>query len=161
MAQDTEINDTKLPPQRREHVSAARIYTQVPISASDTRPREKESLDNIVGRTPTWRHPPGFVEWLGAKLAIGVLIAIGVMVIGFVGAWWYTLPTFTEVKAALGASSAPAEQVIETFKTLREAHSVQVREFFQLVVTTTLVPLFTLLIGYAFGRQQRENGNNK
>jgi hypothetical protein len=47
-----------------------------------------------VGRTPTWRHPPGFVEWLGAKLAIGVLAAIGVMVMGFVGAWWYTLPTF-------------------------------------------------------------------
>jgi hypothetical protein len=23
------------------------------------------------------------------------------------------------------------------------------------------VPLFTLLIGYTFGRQQRENGNNK
>jgi hypothetical protein len=93
-----------------------------------------------VGRTPTWRHPPGFVEWLGAKLAIGVLAAIGVRVMGFVGAWWYTLPTFTEVKTALGDSSAPAEQVIETFKTLREAHSVQVREFFQLVVTTPWCP---------------------
>lgn len=96
------------------------------------------------------------MEWFGARLAGRLLLCIGALVGFFVLIWWSTQPSLLEVAQALGGNPDPGK-LVETFTKLQEAHSKWVLDFFQPVVVTTLVPLSTLLAGYAFGSQQRQN----
>ena len=70
-------------------------------------------------------------------------------------AWWFTRPSPEEAQLLLGTDATPKE-ILEALRDLRRDHFDQLRELFQLVVLSGLVPLFTLLAGYAFGTRERE-----
>jgi hypothetical protein len=103
-------------------------------------------IQEIVSQVPSFSTLPSWMEWFGARLAAGLLLCIVVLVGGFVLAWWSTQPSLAEVAQVLG-DKPEAGKLLETFTQLRVAHSKWVLDFFQPVVVTTLVPLFTLLPG--------------
>jgi hypothetical protein len=101
---------------------------------------------------------PTFLELSGVWLAGLVLLVICVLGVAFVVTWWWTRPSLTEVQALFG-SSGSAKEVLEALRALRSAHFGELRDLFQIVVLSGLVPLFTLLAGYAFGSGQRDKGS--
>jgi len=78
----------------------------------------------------------------------------------FLIAWWFTRPSIAEVQKMLNDSAEPKE-VVELLRNLRRDHFDYFRDLFQLVVLSGLVPLFTLLVGYAFGSREREKGEQE
>jgi hypothetical protein len=138
-------------------------------------PKEKVSITDVLaelpelsekGKTPSISitsltegllapHPPTFQQWHGARLANRVLWFICGLAFVFLGAWWFTRPSIAEVKDLLG-SSVNGKELLEALRNLRTDHFNAFRDLFQLVVMSGLVPLFTLLAGYAFGARQAE-----
>lgn len=111
------------------------------------------SLEGISGELPTFREPPSFSEWFGARLASRLLWVICGLAVVFFGFWWLTRPTLAEVRPLAGSDP---KEVLETLRNLQRDHFDQFRDLFQLIVLSGLVPLFTLLVGYVFGARQRE-----
>lgn len=112
-------------------------------------------LPGIFGSLPELREPPSFSEWFGARLASRLLWVICTLATAFLVAWWFTRPALTEVQQLLGPA-AQGKDPVEVLRGLRRDHFEQFRDLFQIVVLSGLVPLFTLLAGYAFGARQRE-----
>ncbi len=82
----------------------------------------------------------------GMKLALWVGIVI-LMVIGFVCVDWVcTIPP----RPALGAT----RDIIDNYKDLRSAATDDASKLFTLVVLTSLLPVFTAILGYIFGSKQ-------
>lgn len=107
----------------------------------------------IVEKPPTW------VQALGGRLASRVLWFVCGLAVLFLIAWWLTRPSLEEVQRILDASAEPktqAKEIVELLRDLRRDHFDHFRDLFQLVVLSGLVPLFTLLAGYAFGSSERE-----
>ena len=122
----------------------------------DVRPAE-DRISEIAGRLGSVR-PPSFQELAGARLATVVLGVICGLAVAFLVTWWWTRPSLAEVQALVG-SSGSAKEVLEALQALRSAHFGELRDLFQIVVLSGLVPLFTLLAGYAFGSRQRDKGS--
>ena len=120
--------------------------------------KSRTLLSDIAEELPSLRTQPTWIEWFGARLAKMVLLFIGFLLLLFVLIWWSTLPSISEVGTALGPNPDPVK-LAEAFNKIRESHTQWVTEFFQPVVVTTLLPIFTLLAGYAFGSQQTNRGN--
>ena len=99
--------------------------------------------------------PQTYLEQWGVWLAGLVLSVICVLAVAFLVTWWWTRPALAEVQALFG-SSGPAKDILEALQALRTAHFAELRDLFQIVVLSGLVPLFTLLAGYAFGSRQRD-----
>ena len=132
--------------------------------AQSTTPSESQFQPNQKARVPFagiseevlgFRERPSFVQWLGGRLASRVLWFVCAMVVAFSGAWWLTRPCLTEVQNILGSSADPKD-VVEILRELQRDHFDQFQGLFQLLVLSALVPLFTLLAGYAFGTRQME-----
>ncbi|HEX9731200.1 MAG TPA: hypothetical protein VGG06_04340 [Thermoanaerobaculia bacterium] len=105
-------------------------------------------------RTPD---PESYLEWSGVRQMTIVLVIICVAVVGFLAAWALTVPTIEDVRAlAGGASPADPQAAAELLDGLREGHMSRFRDLFQLLVMSALVPLFTLLAGYVFGKSSSE-----
>lgn len=64
-------------------------------------------------------------------------------------------PSLAEIQALFG-SSGSYQEVLEALQALRSARFGELRDLFQIVVLSGLVPLFTL---YAFGSRQRDTGS--
>jgi len=126
-----------------------------PEGQAESGQKRQISFSGLFGQIPEFREPPSFHEWFGARLASRLLWVICALVTVFLIAWWLTRPTLLEVQHILGAS-AGAKDVLETLLALRRDHFEQFRDLFQLVILSALVPLFTLMAGYAFGTRQRE-----
>lgn len=89
---------------------------------------------------------------------------------------WVTSPmTLEEAQAILGKDAKPEQvaglqdrwakatrvetpKVVESFGTLVKIHNDGFRDMFQLVVLSALVPIFTLLAGYVFGKRDSSPG---
>ena len=99
--------------------------------------------------------PSTFVQWFGARLLSRLLWVICGSVAVFLLSWWITRPSVAEVQDLFGAS-ANAKEVLDALSILRRDHFDQFRDLFQLLILSVLVPLFTLLAGYAFGTRQME-----
>lgn len=128
--------------------------------AEDTAQSERDQevrvrLPGIFGSLPELREPPSFTEWFGASLASRLLWVICTLAVAFLVAWWLTRPSLTEVQQLFNPSTQ-GKDLVETLLNLRREHFEQFRDLFQIVVLSGLVPLFTLLAGYAFGARQRE-----
>jgi Sec-independent protein secretion pathway component TatC len=104
---------------------------------------------------PTFREPPSFPEWFGARLASRLLWVICGLAVVFLVVWWATRPTLVEVRQWLGVNVA-SQELLTHARNLQQDHFDQFRDLFQLIVMSGLIPLFTLLAGYAFGARQRE-----
>lgn len=103
--------------------------------------------------------PASYLEWSGIRQMTIVLGIICLAVVGFLGAWALTVPTIEDVRALAGGAALDDAQVAaELLNELREGHLNRFREMFQLLVMSALVPLFTLLAGYVFGKSSRARG---
>ena len=115
--------------------------------------KTRESVEEIVQKEPAPRELIRFRVKFGAWLAGLLLGVICALVVIFLVAWWTTRPSLAEVQQLFGAST-DTRDVLDALSTLRRDHFDQVRDLFQLVVLSALVPLFTLLAGYAFGTRE-------
>lgn len=127
--------------------------------AAETEERQSTTIGNLTDRLlPSFHTPPSWIEWFGAQLAFWILVVIGVLVVLFVIIWWATLPSMQDISAGLKPSDST--QLVTAYNQIRESHTKWVTDFFQAVVVSTLVPIFTLLAGYVFGSQRQEAGKN-
>ncbi|MBM3237048.1 hypothetical protein FJZ31_12220 [Candidatus Poribacteria bacterium] len=112
-------------------------------------------------QVPEFREPkPTWLEWFLSNLVRYFLWFICGLAVLFLLAWWFTRPSLAEVHQLFGAEAKPNE-VLEAFRGLQRDHFDQFRDLFQIIVLSALLPLFTLLAGYAFGsrEKQREQSN--
>lgn len=136
--------------------------------------RPQERVDEIVERLPEFGvpKPATFLEATGARQMAALLAVICIVTGLFLVAWWTTRPGLKDVEALLKSTAgtpAPvieADKLVETLGKLQRDHTEQFRSLFQLVVMSALLPLFTLLAGYVFGKTQAtparaENGERK
>jgi phosphate/sulfate permease len=92
-----------------------------------------------------------------------LLVVICVFALIFVIAWALTIPKSSEVQLMAGCMGTDGKcidtgKLIEGYSKLRADHLDQLKSVFQIVVSSTLVPLFTLLAGYVFGKGEAATG---
>ena len=144
----------------RSRVPIASVFDEVgEVPPRVPSPQARQPIAGIFGEVPTFRERPTFHEWFGAILASRLLWFICGLALAFVAGWWWTRPTLAEIQSLLGSSADPKE-VVDTLEKLQSNHFDHFRGIFQLVVLSGLVPLFTLLAGYAFGSRARQEGTN-
>lgn len=150
MTQSTDSSESQ--PERgvRTQVPLSGVVSEVPFGGSPSR-REAPVTVSSIGQGISIFQPRRFAARLVGYL-LGVVCAI---VAGFLAIWWLTRPSLAEVQSIFGPSAAPKE-IIDTLRELRRDHLDQFRDLFQLVVLSGLVPLLTLLAGYAFGTREKE-----
>ncbi|MBP7052457.1 MAG: hypothetical protein KBE65_15700 [Phycisphaerae bacterium] len=104
--------------------------------------------------------PKSFIESWGVRFMLVLLIAIVLITGVFLFGWLVTRPTMSDVttilepKDANDASALTAR--IDALEKLCQNHLDNYRDLFQLLILGGLVPLFTLIAGYVFGRNQAE-----
>ena len=115
---------------------------------------------SYLEQSRTWRKsfpkvdtpPRTYLEWTGSWQMSSVLGVICFVTVGLVLSWGSTRPTIQEAQAFAGANADP-EASLRVLIQLRDEHFENYRDMFQLVVLSGLVPLFTLLAGYVFGKR--------
>ena len=121
-------------------------------------PRPRERVADVVRDFPEIGapRPTTFLELTGTRQMSFVLGVICVVTVAFLVAWWASRPALQHAEALLrgstGTGQLDADKVVETLGKLQRDHTEHFRNVFQLVVMSALVPLFTLLAGYVFGR---------
>ena len=116
-----------------------------------------EVIDAIPSLDPS--QPRSHLEKKGTLAMLMLLWAICISVVLFLLCWWCTRPSQTDVKdlaVALAGQNATvsAEQLREVLVAMRQEHSTSLKDLFQTLVLSGLVPLFTLIAGYLFGKGQ-------
>jgi len=104
--------------------------------------------------------PKTFLEFWGVKFMLLLLVAI-VAITGLLGiAWFCTRPSMSDLTAIIGRAdpndAASATPRIDALQKICRNHLDSYRDLFQLLILGGLVPLFTLIAGYVFGRTQAE-----
>lgn len=128
----------------------------------DTPDKERsEQAEEILDRFPEIGPPKprSFLEWSGSRQMTAVLAVICVMAFGCLLSWTLTQPTLADAQALAG-SLPDGQTTIQAFTQLRDDHAKNYRDMFQSVVLSGLVPLFTLLAGYVFGRGRAGSGED-
>ena len=98
--------------------------------------------------------PPTYREVVVARLLGRLLYVICALAAVFLGLWTATRPSLAQVGDLLGSSADP-KAALDALHNLRRDHFDHFRSLFQLLVLSGLVPLFTLLAGYAFGTREK------
>lgn len=106
------------------------------------------------------RERPTFQQLKGARLTEVILWFIAGLIVIFVIGWWLTRPTVADVQTILGEAASGKEK-LEALQSLRSEHFNAFRDLFQLAVASVLVPIFTLLAGYAFGSREAERARGR
>lgn len=123
------------------------------------------SITELVQDVPRFRKPLAFKEWFSSKLVSRLLWFICALAVGIIVVWLSTRPTLADAHSLTKSTSTTAKvaasEVVETLRTLRKDHFEQFKSLFQLIVLSGLVPLFTLMAGYAFGGKEREGEENE
>jgi predicted PurR-regulated permease PerM len=120
-----------------------------------------EPFEEIRPRPSTWLEKYGVIQMMSLLATIGLLSVLFLLI------WWATLPGPRDVQTLLteltgkAPSDLKADQALDLYAKLRQAHTQQVRDLFQLIVMSAIVPLFTLLAGYVFGKSKAEGGTGK
>lgn len=106
--------------------------------------------------------PKTFLEWSGTWQMSLLLGFICLLAGGFLWGWVASRPDLQDAVALVQAAREAGDETVvdsqelsQLLSDLQKAHSDQFGDLFQLVVMTALVPLFTLLAGYVFGRGQQ------
>jgi len=104
--------------------------------------------------------PKSFLESWGVKFMLVLLVAIVLITLVFLVGWLATRPAMSDVTTILGPTdandAASLTARIDAFEKLCQNHLDHYRDLFQLLILGGLVPLFTLIAGYVFGRNQAE-----
>ncbi len=128
---------------------------QSPQRVSLSPPAEQVPVSDIYSAWPTKPRQPTFQELMGTRLASGVLVVICTLTVVFLFVWWFTRPSVEEIRTILG-NDVNGKELLEALRNLRTDHFNELRDLFQLLVVSSLVPLFTLLAGYSFGARQKQ-----
>jgi ABC-type spermidine/putrescine transport system permease subunit I len=107
-----------------------------------------------------------FLEFFGVWLMAGLIVAMAIIIVVLLSAWWWTMPDCQQVMRMLSsegrAQSIEPDKFLQLWTKLEEAHTQMFTSIFQTVVLSGLVPIFTLLAGYVFGKAQAvESGRKK
>jgi Tfp pilus assembly protein PilO len=102
---------------------------------------------------PRWRDRPTFKEYFGMLMAIATLVVVSILILAFFAVWASTRPTLADAVAQAEVLQQPAAQLL---RELQVEHFEQYRDAFQLFVLSGIVPLFTLIAGYAFGSARKK-----
>jgi len=124
--------------------------------------------------------PSTYLEYMGLWLmliALGAIVVVGIVT---VVSWTATRPTLAsltdilptattidDARDALGSAASHQEIItyldeapiakpadaVEMYKTIRQEHTASVTDLFQTVVVSALLPIFTLIAGYVFGKE--------
>ena len=121
------------------------------IPTKETHEEARKIFDQFPKIGPP--RPASFLEWSGVTQMTAVLAVICAVAVGFLLSWAVTQPTLEEARALVGSGQDP-QATVQVLTQLREAHTKNHQEMFQAVVLSVLVPLFTLLAGYVFGRSR-------
>jgi hypothetical protein len=118
----------------------------------EERPRSKQLTEGTKDK-------PTFTQLIGWKFGIILLWVILGFAVVTAAAWWLTQPTLEEIKSLL-PTPATGDDIRNLVRDLQNDHFQRYRDVFQLFVISTLVPLFTLVVGYAFGARERQNNSD-
>lgn len=129
---------------------------------------EIDTIDDLVKKVPEVGipKPQSFLEWSGVFQMAVLLGVICLAVFAFIFIWWNTLPTVQNTAQLLASSSSQAqpqdpEKILQLWAKLQEAHTQTCTSVFQTIVLTGLIPLFTLLAGYVFGKSHAGGNQQK
>ena len=129
-----------------------------------------------------------YLELQGSTMMTITLVVICLVAVAYCATWWVTRPTADDVAAlysteavtkqiaSLASGAEPVkpdqlkavlsahptgsgEQMAKSLEALRLSHSTMLRESFQVVIGSGLLPIFTLLAGYVFGKRSDANSN--
>jgi hypothetical protein len=131
-----------------------------PKVTPDQRLQSIKKYQEVLEGLPKFREPPSFSEYVASDLIRILLWVICGLVLVFLIIWAFTRPTVDQVRALVG-SAADAKMLLEALSSLQRDHFDQFNRLFQLLVLSGLVPLFTLLAGYAFGSRQRQKAKEQ
>lgn len=130
-----------------------------------------------------------YLELQGSTMMTITLVVICVVAVAYCVTWWFTRPTTADVAslysteavtkqiASLASGPEPVkpeqlqavltahptgsgEQMAKSLDTLRTSHGTMLRESFQVVIGSGLLPIFTLLAGYVFGKRSDANSTS-
>ena len=119
---------------------------------------EQIFLSQYANETFPYQRKPTFPEVHGARLALIALVVICGISVGLFIAWIVTMPSIGELQAlGLIANGDTSSEII---RSIRAAHTSTFGELFKNIVLAGLVPLFTLLAGYAFGTSRRASSDS-
>ncbi|HRD65253.1 MAG TPA: hypothetical protein PKY50_03775 [Candidatus Competibacter sp.] len=130
----------------------------------------KEGQVPLKGLGEDWRgvvrERPTFQQFKGAYLAEMVLWFIFGLLAIMLLAWCATYPNVADLEAVLGKAADGStmeigKERLQALQSLRSEHANAFRDLFQLAVASVLVPIFTLLAGYAFGSREAEKAGNQ
>ncbi len=117
----------------------------------------RQITDQAVGKNDSTK-PATWAQGASAKLAawilLGVLLIVSLAVI-------YSLiktPSLAEVERLLRQSDPKVDfqKVVEAYQTISDSVFNRLMKFLQYLVGTIALPLITLLLGYAFGKQNAD-----
>jgi hypothetical protein len=96
-----------------------------------------------------------FVQRAGLWLAAGVGGITAIVTICIVIFLYQHFPTMPTAQALNGAGGQPTQYTIEQYKQLSEIAVKATQDVFQTIVAQVLIPVFTAILGYIFGRGSR------
>ena len=108
-----------------------------------------------------WRtRPATFLESVGTRMMVGLLMTVAVVTVALFVCWVAGRPDAARLALDLrqfpttAPSSLAPEQVLDLLAKRQAAYDESFRGMFQLLVLSGLVPLFTLMAGYVFGKSK-------
>jgi uncharacterized protein (DUF39 family) len=109
--------------------------------------------------------PPGdidlkkgtFVQRAGLWLATGVGGVIAIVTISLVVFLYIHYPDMPRPVTAKAGAEAAAQYTIEEYKQLSDIAVKSAQDLFQTIVAQVMIPVFTAILGYIFGRGGKED----
>jgi hypothetical protein len=96
-----------------------------------------------------------FVQRAGLWLAAGVGGITAIVTLCVVVFLYQHFPAMPTAQALDGTSGGSAQYTIEQYKQLSEIAVKATQDVFQTIVAQVLIPVFTAILGYIFGRGSR------
>lgn len=111
------------------------------------------------------RERPTFQQFKGAFLAQMTLWFIFALLVIMLVVWCVTYPRVADMEAILGAVASGntleiGKERLQALQSLRSEHAKTFLDLFQFAIAS-LVPIFTLVAGYAFGSRETEKSGNQ
>jgi hypothetical protein len=119
------------------------------------------SADLSFGRDrPRFKDAPTFGAYMATQFAGWVLLATCGSVLLLLGYWLWGACSPEEAQrlaAAFGGGASEQQaRAAELWKALRMEHASTASEVAKVLIAGVLLPILTLLLGYAFGSRERE-----
>lgn len=117
--------------------------------------KETVSSEQVLAEAGTTKVKPTFVQLAGLWLAAGVGTIIAIVtfaVVVFVYMHYPVMPSAESIKAP----TADSKSAIEQYKELSQIAIKNGQDLFQTIVTQALLPVLTAILGYIFGKSDKQ-----